>query len=101
MSLTRIWLVLFSFVFATTLAHAQQASGNFPSKPFRIIVPLAPGGPTDLLARLYASQLERKYKQPAIVENKPGGAQVVGAEIVTKSPPDGYTLLVGANTLAH
>lgn len=77
-----------------------QGAANYPSKPVRIVVPLAPGGPVDSFGRLYANFLEKKYKQPVVVENKTGAGQVVGANYAIQQPADGYTLLVGSNSLA-
>ena len=73
-------------------SHAQDA---WPSKPVRIVVPFAPGGTTDLLARAMAPELGKAFGQSFIVENKPGAGGNVGAELVAKSAPDGYTLLMG------
>lgn len=64
----------------------------FPSKPVRIVVPFPPGGATDALARQIAEQLQRKWGQPVVVENKPGGNTMLGTDVVAKSAPDGHTL---------
>ena len=98
-SLTR-FCMLVVLAFIPALAGAQTAA-NYPSRPIRVIVPFGPGGPTDIFGRLYASHLEKKYKQPAIVENKPGGGQIVATDFVVKAPADGYTLLTAANTLTY
>jgi tripartite-type tricarboxylate transporter receptor subunit TctC len=74
------------------------AAESFPSKPIRIVVPFAAGGSTDILARNIAQRLNESMRSPVIVENRPGGAAVVGADHVAKSAPDGYTLLMGTNT---
>ena len=66
----------------------------YPVKPIRIIVPFAPGGPNDILARIVGQKLTEAWNQQVIVENRPGGGTVIGTEIVAKSPPDGYTLLM-------
>src|ERR1700704_5299182 len=75
-------LALFS-----ALAPAQ----TFPERPVRIIVPLTPGGSPDTIARAIAQGLQGVWPQPVVVENRPGGSQNIGADLVAKSPPDGYT----------
>jgi len=77
-------------------AHAQ----SYPSKPVRIIVPLAPGGNVDIVARSIAQQLTDNMGQQIIVENRPGASSLVGTQLVAKAPADGYTLLAIANTFA-
>jgi len=73
---------------AIPLAQAQ----SFPSHPVTLIVPFAAGGATDVVARLFASDISRQLGQPVLVENKPGAAGALGANFVAKSAPDGYTL---------
>jgi tripartite-type tricarboxylate transporter receptor subunit TctC len=77
-------------VFAPMLVTAE----GWPEKPVRIIAPFAPGGSADTLGRLVAQKLSEDLKQSFIVENRPGAGGVVGSELVAKSPPDGYTLVV-------
>jgi tripartite-type tricarboxylate transporter receptor subunit TctC len=74
-----------------TLAQAQ----TYPTKTITLVVPAAPGGVTDVLARTLAQRFTAAWGQQAIVENRPGGNNQVAAEHVTRSPPDGYTLLIG------
>lgn len=74
----------------STLAGAQA----YPSKPIRIIVPYPPGGTSDILARSIGPGITAALGQPVVVENKPGSTGNVGADLVTKSPADGYTLLL-------
>ena len=76
-------------------AYSVKALANdYPTRPIRLIVPYAAGGPTDVLGRLIASQLGRDLKQTVVVENKPGAQGAIGAEAAARSEPDGYTLLV-------
>jgi tripartite-type tricarboxylate transporter receptor subunit TctC len=78
-------------------ALAQDA---YPSKPIRIIVPTAPGGPSDLGSRLIGEELLKRWGKPVIVETRPGAGTIVGSEMVARAPPDGYTLLMSPSTLA-
>ncbi|MEK9804272.1 MAG: tripartite tricarboxylate transporter substrate binding protein [Curvibacter sp.] len=76
-------------------ASSAWAQGAWPSKPVKIVVPFAPGGTTDILARAIAPELTRALGQSFIVENRAGAGGNLGAEVVAKSPNDGYTLLMG------
>lgn len=89
---------------AALLAMAIQpialAQGNYPNRPVRIIVPNAPGSSGDITARLIAQPLSERLGQQVVVDNRAGAGTMIGGEIAAKSPPDGYTLLMGFATLA-
>jgi hypothetical protein len=76
--------------------QAQESAGTFPSKPIRIVVGNAAGGGTDAIARLVGQKMSDVLGQPVVVENKPGGSNMIAAQYVAKSPADGYTLLMGS-----
>ena len=87
---TRLGSVLLLACLGTGTATAQ----SYPVKPVRIIVPFAPGGPNDILARVIGQKLTESWGQQVFVENRAGGGTVIGTEVVAKSPPDGYNLLM-------
>lgn len=78
----------------TLVAQAGAHAADYPDRPVRIIVPSGAGGPTDMLARLVGERLSRMWKQPVLVDNRPGGAQMIGTDLVAKAAPNGYTLLL-------
>ena len=89
-------VVLVLALCAPAFAAAQAAAQAFPSKPIRMIVPYAPGGATDVLARPIAQRLSEQVGQPVVVENRPGANATIGADHVAKSAPDGYTFFLGS-----
>jgi tripartite-type tricarboxylate transporter receptor subunit TctC len=84
---------------APLLASLPATAQTFPDKPIRIIVPLPPGSPPDVLARLVAESVGRSWKQPVVVENRPGATGMIGMQALARSAPDGYT--VGVLFLTH
>jgi tripartite-type tricarboxylate transporter receptor subunit TctC len=84
----------------TRAARAQAPKGDFPNKPVRLIVPVAAGGPTDIVARMLAEKLSKMWGQQVVVENKGGAGTNIGNEYVAQSDPDGYTVLFATASLA-
>lgn len=83
------------FIVATGAMLSASAQGTWPNKPVKIVVPFAPGGTTDILARAMAPELSKAFGQTFVVENRAGAGGNLGADAVAKSAPDGYTLLMG------
>jgi tripartite-type tricarboxylate transporter receptor subunit TctC len=73
---------------------AASAPDNYPSRPIRWIIPYAAGGPVDVVARPVAQKLTESWGQPAVLDSRPGASTMIGTEMVVRSPPDGYTLLL-------
>ena len=83
------------FTLAGALAPFAAWGQVYPAKPIRVVVPFAPGGTSDIIGRTLGQRLSEAWKQPVIMDNRAGVAGSLGASIAAKSPPDGYTLLVG------
>jgi tripartite-type tricarboxylate transporter receptor subunit TctC len=88
----RVWFATLMLLAFSAVAHAQT---TYPNRPITLIITAAPGGVTDVSGRALAQELTKAWGQQVIVENKGGGAHIIGADTVAKSAPDGYTLLVG------
>src|SRR6266850_5410835 len=80
---------------ATAFAVLPASAQDYPAKPVRLIVPLAAGGIADNLARTLGQKITDATKQPVIVDNRPGAAGIIGAELAAKAPADGYTIFMG------
>jgi tripartite-type tricarboxylate transporter receptor subunit TctC len=83
-----------AFLFVSILGFAQP----YPSKPIRIVVPSPAGGPSDVGARVVGERLSASWGQPAVIENRPGGNNIIGTQVVAKAPPDGYTILMALDS---
>jgi tripartite-type tricarboxylate transporter receptor subunit TctC len=86
---------IFTIALCALLAGAN-AAWAWPDKPVKIVVPFAPGGATDVVARAMGQRLGEMWKQPVVIENKPGAGGNIGADLVAKAPPDGHTLLLAS-----
>jgi len=85
---------------ALVLAAGAACAQSYPTKPVRIVLPFAPGGGTDLLARIFAQRMQETYGQAFTVDNRAGAGGNIGAEIVAKAAPDGYTLMITSASIA-
>ncbi len=86
-------------LYAITVSGVQAAEAGYPSRPIRFVVPFAPGGPSDVLSRLVGMKLSESIGQSLVIDNRGSVGGIVGFEIGVKAPPDGYTLLMSANSL--
>jgi tripartite-type tricarboxylate transporter receptor subunit TctC len=82
---------------ALAVSFSAAAQQSYPNRPIRLVVPYAPGGATDAMARVYAQKFQEAWGQPMLVENRAGAGGNIGAEVVAKSPPDGYTILLNTS----
>ena len=89
-----------SFILGCAIAASVAIAQPYPARPIRIIVPQSPGASTDITARLVAQGLNDAFKQPVIVDNRPGSSGIAGTELVARAAPDGYTLMVVASSFS-
>jgi len=87
--------ILFALIAVAAAPSGTALAQSYPNRPIHLIVPFAPGGGADIAARAIGEPLARRLGQPIVVDNKPGGGATLGADLVAKSMPDGYTLLYG------
>jgi tripartite-type tricarboxylate transporter receptor subunit TctC len=87
-----VWAVLVALTLPGTSALAQ-----FPDRPIRFVIPFPPGGTNDIVGRLVADGMAARLGQPLVIENRGGAGGALGAEVVAKTPPDGYTILLGGS----
>ena len=90
--------VLLTFAGVVTISAFAANADDYPSRPVKIIVPFGAGGPTDVYARAIGEELRKSLRQPFVMENRPGAGTTIGTDVVAKSPPDGYTLLMVSGT---
>ena len=90
----------FALLLALLTAAGYSAAQNFPSRAIRMVVPSSPGGTTDIVARMLAPRLSDALGQQVVVDNRAGAGTIIGTDIIAKSAPDGYSLLMGLSTLA-
>lgn len=76
---------------------AALAASDYPSRPLRVVIPYPPGGPTDIVGRIVSATLSEKLGQSVVIENRPGASGMIGADMVAKAAPDGYTLLINVS----
>ena len=98
----RVLIRLLAAGLATCLSGyaSAESAASFPSRPIRIVVPFPAGSGTDILARIISQEISADFKQPVIVDNRPGASTIIGTDLVAKSPADGYTLVMASNNHA-
>src|SRR2546422_10812566 len=98
MPFNRLLRQIAGLVLAVCAAADVFAEAAYPAKPVKIVVPYSTGGPADIYARFIGDRLQKILAQPFVIENRPGAGAIIGTEVVAKSAPDGYTLLMMSNT---
>ena len=97
-SILGIPVMLAAAVLAAVLAAGSAAAQTYPNKPIHLVVPFGPGGSNDIVGRILAAKLGESVGQPVFVDTRPGAGGTVGTDTVVKSPPDGYTVMIGATS---
>ena len=95
----RLYFIVLLLLFA--VPAESMAAAPWPEKPVRIILPWPPGGSTDIVGRLIAAELSSRLKQQVIIDNRAGAGGIVGMQIATASPPDGYTLMLTSTAYGY
>ncbi len=93
-------LCIAAMVGVSNFVIAAESAANYPTKPIRLVVPWPPGGGTDVFARVIGQKLSERVGYNVVIDNRPGAAGNIGAEMVARSPPDGYTIMLATITLA-
>jgi tripartite-type tricarboxylate transporter receptor subunit TctC len=96
----RRFCLTFGAMLAIGMAAIPAQAQNYPNKTIRIVVPYGPGGGVSILAQLVGSKMQEALKQPVVIDNRPGAGGNLGADLVAKSPPDGYTLLMHTSSMS-
>src|SRR5215216_4127867 len=92
------WLARYADNGSGAGSRADGDIKNYPNRPIRMLVPFPPGGPADLIARFVGQKMSEDFEQPVVIENRPGGNTLIGAQAVARSAPDGYTLFIPMDT---
>src|SRR5437867_10758227 len=95
----RIMISLIAGLAALICASPATQAADYPNRPVTLIVAFTPGGPSDLLSRILGKKLEQLLGQPFVIENRPGAGGNIAAEVAAHAAPDGYTLLMGNNSI--
>src|SRR3954469_14822051 len=93
-------LAMAAAIFAASGTSAQSPAARYPEKPIKIIVPFAPGGSTDILARVIGQKMSENWGQQVIIQTRPGAATVIRTRAAAKADPDGYTLIIVVSNFA-